>query len=130
MSSAKRSASDPIGSQSSKKPRRLKSLRVSSKPNNAHTVSAMTITAHTSGHIGRRLQRVKVSDQTESGESGDAGLSGNGDQATSSASSSDEPSELPTPAHVDPVSQEGTAVASSKPKRKKRVNTTSVSLLA
>ena len=127
MPSHKRDAVDTNDSQPAKKPRRA-TFRVANKPKNLH-VSATTLRTHSSGHIGRRQPQVKAKqvDGKESEEVGDDAEGGSHNVQASSLSETAGTTNTLLAAQASPTSPDDAVTASTKPKRKKCVNTTSVS---
>jgi len=126
MPSHKRGAIDTNeanNAQPSKKPRRA-TFRVASKPKNKPTVSATTLRTHLSGHIGRHKLQVKSIKQVNEKESEEAGDNLEGGAHDMQASSSSGAADTLSTAQASPTLSDN---ASTKPKRRKRVNTTSVS---
>ena len=126
MPSHKRDATDANeanDAQPSKKPRRA-TFRVATKPKNAPTVSATTLRTHLSGHIGRRKPQVKSIKQVDEKESEEVGDNIEGGDHDMQASSLSGAANTLSTAQASPTLPDN---ASTKPKRRKRVNTTSVS---
>ena len=112
-------------SQPSKKPRRS-TFRVANKPKNQRTVNATTLRTHTSGHIGRRRQKVKVVNHMDGSNSSEVRPE-SGHVADASSSSACEGNVEPSSAGGGSILQDPSSEVPTKQKRRKRINTTSVS---